>query len=172
MRMLRPPFQIPFWLSVAVLSAAALLGPDATWDTRNYHIYNAFAFLNKPYGTDIAPAHMQTWFPPTQDLLYFATARYVQVTPLLNALLATPHAVAVVLAYLLTCRLTHAHTNGERLLAGLAVAIGATGAAGGSTIATAMSEMLPACLFLGALLLLVPPDLHSPPSGRRVWLAG
>ena len=46
-------------LALAVEIAAALSLGDASWDFRNYHLYNAFALLNKPFGVDIAPAHMQ-----------------------------------------------------------------------------------------------------------------
>lgn len=50
------------------------LGQDANWDFRNYHWYNAFAFLNGKVGVDLAPAQMQTYFNPTIDLLYYGLA--------------------------------------------------------------------------------------------------
>lgn len=170
--MRRAQIWIACLLALCPLLAAALAGGDATWDLRNYHLYNPFAFFNKEPGVDIAPAHMQTWFPPMQDLLYYELARAVPVTSPLNVLLAVPNAVAMVLAFVLTSRLIGARTATELAAAGLAVVIGATGAASGSTIATTMSEMLPGSLFLGALLLLLPGDPSSPPGGRRVLLAG
>ena len=159
-------------LAVAVEIAAALTLGDASWDFRNYHLYNAFALLNKPFGVDIAPAHMQTFFSPTMDLVYYALARSVSSVPLLNAIYSLPHALAVVLAFALTCRLLQPRTLVEFALAGVCAAIGATGAAGGATIATTGSEMAPACFVLLALLVLIPQDLRSLPSLSRLFWAG
>ncbi len=159
-------------LALGVVVAASLFGADATWDFRNYHLYDPFALLNKPFGTDIAPAHMQSFFAPTMDLFYYALARSVSSTPVLNVLASLPQALAVVLAFLLTCRLLRPQTGTEVLALGIFAAIGATGVAGGSTIATTASEMLPASAFLLALFALIPRDLASTPSLRRVLLAG
>ena len=67
-----------FWiigtlLFVGVEAAAMLSGGDASWDLRNYHFYGPFALLNKPDGTDIAPAHMLSFLPPTLDLMGYIT---------------------------------------------------------------------------------------------------
>ena len=69
----------PFWIVAALLAlgvevVAVSLGGDATWDLRNYHLYAPFALLHKPFGTDIAPAHMQGFFSPTLDLIYYGLA--------------------------------------------------------------------------------------------------
>ncbi|KQP13294.1 glycosyltransferase 87 family protein [Pseudorhodoferax sp. Leaf267] len=49
------------WLAVG-------LGADATWDTRNYHVYNPHALLAGRLQLDLAPAQMQTYFNPAIDL--------------------------------------------------------------------------------------------------------
>lgn len=51
------------------------LGQDALWDTKNYHLYNAWAFLHDRYAQDIAPASMQSYFNPLADLPYFWLAQ-------------------------------------------------------------------------------------------------
>lgn len=48
-----------------------LLGADSNWDLRNYHLYNAFAFLNGKLGIDLAPAGFQSYFNPLLDIPYY-----------------------------------------------------------------------------------------------------
>ncbi|GAC1346367.1 MAG: hypothetical protein NVSMB18_28390 [Acetobacteraceae bacterium] len=162
---------LPALLAVGVIVAAAVSQSDANWDMRNYHLYNPFAFLHKAPGVDIAPAHMQSYFAPTMDFYFYVLVRHVTSTPILNALAAIPHALALALVFALTSRLMTARSPAEQLLAFVAVVIGATGAAGGSTLATTMDESLPACLFVLALLALVGRGGELPSSGR-VLLAG
>jgi hypothetical protein len=47
--------------------AALLLGQDANWDLRNYHLYIPYAFLEKRLDWDVAPAQVATFYNP---LLY------------------------------------------------------------------------------------------------------
>ncbi len=159
-------------LALSVEMVALFLGADASWDTRNYHLYDPFALLNKPFGVDIAPAHHQSFFSPTMDLPFYLLTRHVPNTAALNALLAIPHAVALVLAFLLTCRLMQARRPIELWIAGVAVAFSAAGASSAPTLATAMDEMLPSCLFLGGLLTLLPADAARWPTPRRIFIAG
>ena len=111
-------------LALGLEVAAALCRGDASWDMRNYHIYNPFALLHKPWEVDLAPAHMQTFFSPTMDLVYYLLALAVPSTPVLNALVALPHAAALVLTFVLTCRLMSARTRTELVLAGVGVVPG------------------------------------------------
>ena len=46
-------------------------GQDANWDLRNYHFYNAWAFLHGRLGWDLAPAQMQTFLNPLLDLPFY-----------------------------------------------------------------------------------------------------
>ncbi|WP_225889847.1 hypothetical protein [Indioceanicola profundi] len=45
-----------------------MLGQDANWDLRNYHWYNAHAFLTGRLDQDVGPAQVATWYNPTLDL--------------------------------------------------------------------------------------------------------
>lgn len=40
------------------------LGADSNWDLLNYHLYNAFAWLNQKWLIDLAPAGVQSYFNP------------------------------------------------------------------------------------------------------------
>ncbi|WP_321795692.1 hypothetical protein [Caballeronia sp. J97] len=53
-----------------------LLGQDNNWDLRNYHLYNAFAWLNDRVGSDMAPAGMESYFNPLMDLPYYWITRH------------------------------------------------------------------------------------------------
>jgi hypothetical protein len=48
-----------------------LLGQDRNFDLANYHLYNAFSFLNDKFDSDFAVASYQTYQNPILDLLYF-----------------------------------------------------------------------------------------------------
>lgn len=48
-----------------------LVGQDANWDLRNYHLYNGYAWLHDRLGQDLAPAQMQTYFAPLLDVLHY-----------------------------------------------------------------------------------------------------
>jgi hypothetical protein len=48
-----------------------LLGKDDGWDFRNYHWYDAYAFLHARLGFDVAVAHHATYFNPLIHLPYY-----------------------------------------------------------------------------------------------------
>ena len=50
---------------------ALWLGKDVSWDLKNYHYYNAYAFLNDRMGFDIAPAMRQSYFNPFIDIPFY-----------------------------------------------------------------------------------------------------
>lgn len=160
-------------LALAVIGLAARLPGDANWDLRNYHLYNPFALLHGKWAVDIAPAGQQSYFMPTLDLPYYLLVRRVSSVPLLNALLALPHAACVVLSFLIALRLLRAESLPRRLLAGLATLLGATGAAMLPTLATSMSDSLPVGLVLAAILLLLRgAEASAGLASRRTVLAG
>ncbi|HYD18994.1 MAG TPA: hypothetical protein VEF76_10995 [Patescibacteria group bacterium] len=67
----------PFLFGLATLA----LGQDASWDTRNYHIYNAWAFLSGRYaaGLDIMPSQGQFFFNPLLDVPFYLLATLLPV---------------------------------------------------------------------------------------------
>jgi hypothetical protein len=69
-RFARSPFLLPALLLLgAVISVAR--GQDAAWDLKNYHLYNAWAFLNGRLHVDTAAAGLQGYFNPLLDIPYF-----------------------------------------------------------------------------------------------------
>ncbi len=163
---------IPLLLGAAMLLLSVRLGPDASWDLRNYHLYDAFAALRKPPFQDLVPAQQQSFNPPLLDLpslwLRFRLNRWPN---LLDALLALPSAVAVMLAWAIGLRLVPARRGADRLALLLAVLFGATGAAGLPTTGTSMSEMPAGCFALAGLLMLLD-ALDGRPAPRRLLGAG
>src|SRR5438552_17597373 len=62
-------------LLAAMLAAGAIsafvLRQAANWDLRNYHFYNAWAYVHSRLGWDLAPAQLQTFFNPLLDLPFY-----------------------------------------------------------------------------------------------------
>ncbi|MBA3505092.1 MAG: hypothetical protein H0T80_04845 [Betaproteobacteria bacterium] len=56
---------------LAAGAIAALRRQDANWDLKNYHFYNAWAFVHDRMGWDLAPAQLQTYFNPLLDLPFY-----------------------------------------------------------------------------------------------------
>ncbi|MGN0024921.1 MAG: hypothetical protein ACI351_05760 [Candidatus Avelusimicrobium sp.] len=56
-------------------------GQVSTWDLMNYHLYNAYAFINGRFGTDIMPAGVHTFLNPLSDVPYYLMIRYLNDYP-------------------------------------------------------------------------------------------
>src|ERR1700730_8460981 len=62
------------FIAIVVLafgSTAIFLGKDQGWDFRNYHWYDAYAFLHDRLGFDVAVAHHATYFNPLIHLPFY-----------------------------------------------------------------------------------------------------
>ncbi len=146
-----PASRPPLWalgLFAALFCALSVrFGADASWDLRNYHLYDPYALLSGTLWRDIAPAQLQSFYAPTLDVAQFALRRALNAHPsVLAIVLALPHALAAWLALGIALRV------GLPLgVAVVAILLGATGTAGLPTLGTAMSEAVPACLVLAAL---------------------
>ncbi|MGB4102236.1 MAG: hypothetical protein WBK91_10075 [Alphaproteobacteria bacterium] len=68
----RPGWRLAKGLIIAVPLACAGLavwfGQDANWDLRNYHWYNAYAFLNDRHGYDLLPSQTPFFYNPIIDV--------------------------------------------------------------------------------------------------------
>jgi len=67
--LLLPPLAAGLW--------ALALGKDFSWDFRNYHFYNAHAFLTGRSAVDIAPAQLQSYYNPILDLPMYTLVQSV-----------------------------------------------------------------------------------------------
>ena len=147
-------------------------GPDASWDLLNYHLYGPFALLHNRFGVDIDPAQVQTFFAPTLDIpAYWLRSWFNREPDLLDALLSLPQGIGAYLTTLIALRFVPTGLHWRWSVAMLLTAVGATGVASFSTLATAQSEMIPGCFVLGGFLLLLR-LLEGRTSRRAVAIAG
>lgn len=70
-------FRVTAWVAPLLLGLLALLlGQDASWDLRNYHYYDPYAWLHGRLDRDVAVAHVATFYNPTLHLpFYWAVTR-------------------------------------------------------------------------------------------------
>lgn len=143
---------------------------DSNWDLRNYHLYNPFAFLHGKVGLDLAPAHMQTYFNPTIDLLYYALVNSLPA-PLAGFIMGVLHGLNfIVVAGIVRAMLPAARARLPVLLA----LAGLLSAGFLSELGNTMGDNLTALFVLGALLLLLRrwPQLLQPGASRLLLGAG
>jgi len=57
----------PFLFGLSIL----WLGQDVSWDLRNYHFYNPFAFLTGRLGHDVAVSHVATYYNPLMYVPFY-----------------------------------------------------------------------------------------------------
>lgn len=60
-----------FVLPLLYAAIGLWMGQNASWDFRNYHLYNAHAFLNDRYGRDLMPSQLQYFFNPLLDVPFY-----------------------------------------------------------------------------------------------------
>lgn len=136
--------------------ASVALRRDVNWDLRNYHYYNAYAFLNGRLGWDVAPAQLQTYHNPLLDLpFYFLVDADVGPRVIAFAMAATTGIAAFFLLRILLVLFPRGKVEDRLLWIALSMAIGVTGAAGLSVLGSTMNEWPPAMLLIAATWMLV-----------------
>src|ERR1700675_206739 len=78
---------------VAGLASALLLRQDVNWDLRNYHFYNAWAFVYGRLGWDLAPAQLQTLHNPLLALPFYWMVAADWPPQLISFVMAAPAGV-------------------------------------------------------------------------------
>ena len=95
--------------AVAILAGACLLSfiymPDNNWDLRNYHLYNAFAWLDGRVSRDLFAAGYQSYFNPLLDLPYYVLS--VQLLPGFPRLVAVLSGIPSGFLAWVALRITH-----------------------------------------------------------------
>ena len=151
------------WLAVlaACIVGAGLrsvsLGKDINWDLKNYHYYNAWAFLHGRLGFDVAPAQLQTYHYPFIELPFYWLVLAVPDPRGVAFLMAVPTGIAaffLLRILLLLFPMDRFRANGAFWVAAAAL-IGLTGAAGAAAWGTTMNEWPSAALTMAALFLVV-----------------
>jgi len=135
--------------------ASVLLGQDANWDLRNYHLYNPYALLNGRIGLDLMPAGLQTTFNPLLDVPYYMLAMgpLAEAPRVLGAVAGLPFGALLFATLRLATWMLGDPTGAERLLPWTATAIAGTAAGTASEIGTTFNDIPIAALLLGALVL-------------------
>jgi hypothetical protein len=139
-----------FAISFAMASAL-WLGQDASWDLRNYHYYNPYAWLQNRANIDIAPAQLQSFFHPFADLPHYLMVKAGYPSWVITCILALPVALTL---YFLGHLFQIASSNSKTIYIVFPVLLMAgTGASGFSVIGSTMSEWHVTALFVAALWL-------------------
>ena len=174
----RLPRRWPAVLAVC-LGMGALLslsrGQDANWDLRNYHLYNAWAWLHGRDAVDIGAAGLQSWFNPVLDLPYYLlSAGPLQHAPRwLAAVQGLWFGLLVFLTFGIAAALARLQGRRFGFVDALAVAIGATGTMAVSQAGLTTNELPIGCLVLaGVALFLRALGRPDGPSWRTLLLAG
>lgn len=168
-------YGLPICLLLGVLGSV-LLKQDASWDLRNYHLYNAWAMLHGRHSLDLAAAGLQGYFNPLLDLPYYllGTGPLEHLPRVLAGLQGLWYGGLIFALLRIAARL--ADLQGRVFGMGdlFAVLIGATGTMTVSQLGVSSNEMPLAMLVLLAVCLLLPVcvgDTAVRPR-RRVLLAG
>ncbi len=178
MRAIWARWQWPFALA-ACLAAAGLRSVasrlDVNWDLKNYHFYNAYAFLNARMGWDIAPAQLQTYYNPLLDLPFYFLVQAIPSPRIIAFVMgATAGIAGFALLRMLTVLFPKRGDGWDRVLwIALAFAVGVTGSVGLSVIGATMNEWPPAMMLMVSLAILVASiDKHGHPTMPAMAIAG
>lgn len=143
------------------------LGQDDNWDLRNYHLYNAYAFLNDRLLTDLAPAQMQTYFNPLIDLLYFKLTK-ILAPVFVGFLFGAVHGLNFVI--LLNIALLVIGNPGQSsafMLSAALALIGCLGVGFISELGSTFGDNLTAILILSSVLIVLRVSLEPKPVSRK-----
>jgi len=166
------------WIAPPAYGLLALtLGMDANWDLRNYHWYNAYAFLTGRLDFDLLPAQMPTFYNPILDLPFYAMAS-AWPAPVAGFVWSTIQGINLPLLFGIAMASLRVGTERRRTL--LAMALAAMGGLGGGTLGllgTTFQDNVVSLGVLGAALVVLAglPGLLDGPAGRaftRVAAAG
>lgn len=165
---LRPSNVVLAAVVVAAFSglASLALGQDRNWDLRNYHLYNAYAYLTDRIGVDLAPAGLQSYFPPLLDVPYLWL-----VTHCSGATVALVMGLIHGLNFILLAGIAWVLLKDDPRRASRAPVLGLLGFLSAvflSELGNTMGDNTTAPLLLGALLLIMDKGDRRPALGRFV----
>ncbi|MBF0395103.1 MAG: hypothetical protein HQL38_20705 [Alphaproteobacteria bacterium] len=161
-----PAFVIPALLAALPFAfglVALWLGMDANWDLRNYHWYNAYAYLEGRHGFDLLAAQIPTFHNPMLDVPFFVAAQALPAR-VVGFLLGSLHGLNALALYALGRRLG--------VEAGWALAAAVTGALGAAAVAeigTVFYDNVLSLGFYASVLVIV--SQWERLFGARAWVA-
>jgi hypothetical protein len=134
---------------------ALLLGMDASWDLRNYHYYNGWAFLNGLVGRDLLVSQIPSFFNPTLDAAYVVLAEALPAK-VVGFLLGVIHGLNFPLLFAIAWQTLEVRNPNRRMLAAGALALaGVLGAVGLSLVGTVFYDDIVSLGVLAAVLIVV-----------------
>ncbi|MDX2028823.1 MAG: hypothetical protein SFW62_09350 [Alphaproteobacteria bacterium] len=176
--LLPPPGRRARNLALAVLALAPLafgalavaLGQDANWDLRNYHWYNAYAFLNGRHGFDILPSQTPWFYNPVLDVPFYLLATHVPAV-VAGFILGCVQGLNFILLFMLAhATLIISHPRNKVLACLGLAALGMLGGGGISQIGTTFYDNVTSLgIFLSALLTVRHFDKLMTASWRRAF---
>ncbi len=133
---------------------SVILRQDCNWDLKNYHFYNAYAFLHNRLSFDVAPAQIQSYLNPLLDVPLFLLI--ANVPPVMAGFaIGGIQGLNVWLIYRMTYETLADVPDGLRHLSGLGAGIvGYLGAANLSEVGTTFGDSISSLFVLGALLII------------------
>jgi hypothetical protein len=171
----RKPHPLAPWLVLlACILAAGVFsvkaGKDYSWDLRNYHYYNAWAFLHGRLDIDVLPANIQGFINPLIELPFYALVSAGLSDYAVGFAMGIPAGIATWLVWLITGRLMGACEGWRRpqamVFRALATACAVSGAAGSVQWGTSSGEWPVTCIVISALYLALSPADPVPRRGR------
>ncbi len=161
-----------FGLPAALCAAWALMaGKDVSWDLLNYHYYVGYEWLGDRLRQDYFAASGQSYLNPVGYLPFYLMLSAGWHSVVVSTVLATAHATCLSLLYLIAWKLfAHHPAQQRRLLALLAVALGASSAIFWATVGSSFLDPLLAVPMLGGLLLLLQDNPRT--AVRHAFAAG
>lgn len=135
------------WLSVRS-------GQDANWDLKNYHFYNAWAFLEHRLEIDLLPAQAQTFFNPILDLPFYWLVTHSSPRTV-GFVLGALHGLNFWVLYLIGRELLPRSVRARSLIALLAAGVGFFGPVGTGELGGTKNDNLAGLWVLAGVYVLV-----------------
>jgi hypothetical protein len=134
---------------------AILLGQDANWDLRNYHWYNAYAFINGRYGFDLLPSQTPWFYNPLIDTPFYILATHVPAM-IAGLVLGCVQGLNFSLLFMLAhATLTISNPRHKVIVCALLAALGMLGGGGVALLGTTFYDNVTSLgIFASALLVL------------------
>lgn len=155
--------------------ASIALGQDANWDIKNYHLYNAFAFVHDRLDADLYAVGVQTYFHPLLDVPYYLLAfgPFAEHPKSLAFVMGLPYGL-IIFAVLSISRNIFSEIVYEKKLciavSVLATVVGVTGVASVSQLGTTFNEIPLASLMLLGLAVIFHKLKYSPHTSSATYL--
>lgn len=137
--------------------ASVVLGQDASWDLKNYHLYNPWAWL-QGRTNDVAAASLQSYFNPLPDVPYLllSLGPMSHAPRVLAAWQGLGYGALLFLVFLLARQLASLQHRRFGAADVCAVLFGATGTMAISQLGSTTHEITLAAMMLTAVSLLLP----------------